>query len=215
MSKNNPNYIQLRKDSTFIYEYRALHLYQQAIGTWQKKDKNLITLNSEIKSTAIPVDVSAINGTNSDNSISVKLNIKGSESLADYKCRVYVNDEIYCLKRCDSLSSILINSPINSIYFMFIKEPRSVTTTYIPLPLVTSKYNPKVKTGNNLEVKVNFNDDYFYYRAFNNDTLKVRGNSIKLFNSSKSRWEKLSKVPNDTKIFSRYADHSTELNLLR
>ena len=212
MSKSNPNYLQFRENNTFIYEYRAQHLYQQSIGKWEKGSKNLVILNSEIKSTAIPLNVSKLNKINGGNNISIKLNIMGNESLSDYQCIVFVNDVKYCLKRCDSLTAIPVNSPIKSIYFMFIREPKTVTTTYIPLPLTTNKYIPDVKNGNNLEVKVNFNDIYFYYKAFNNEKLKIKGDGIKIFNSYKGKWEKLKRVPDSTNIFSRYNDKSVELD---
>ena len=95
---------------------------------------------------------------------------------------------------------------------MFIREPKAVTTTYIPLPLTTNKYITDVKNGNNLEVKVNFNDIYFYYKAFNNEKLKIKGDGIKIFNSYKGKWEKLKRVPDSTNIFSRYNDKSVELD---
>jgi hypothetical protein len=216
MSKNNPNFIQLRNDHTFIYEYRALHLYQQSIGNWQVIGKSLIVLNSDIKNTIVPVKVSnKTNGMNKNNMVSIDLNIKGSHPLEDYKCQICINDTNYCIKRCDSLSSILIKSPIKSIYFKFVREPKSVTTTAIPLPLITEKYYPTVKIGNDLEVKIDFNDTYFYYKAFNNDTVKVASNGIKIFNSYNGKWEKISKVPATVNLFSRYDDKSTELNTFR
>lgn len=215
MSKNNPNYLQLRKDGTFIYEYRALHLYQQSIGKWDKGSDDLITLNSPIKSTIIPITITN-RSTATGNNITIKLNISDSKTLADYKCRLYINDAIYCIKRCDSLSSIPISSPIGSMYFMFIKEPQELTNTYVALPLTTNKCSPESKNGNNnFEVKADFSDTYFYYKAFNNDTLKIKHNGIQVFNSNKGKWEKLFKVSDATNLFSRYNDKSTELNIIR
>ncbi|MDF2432833.1 MAG: hypothetical protein JWP44_2464 [Mucilaginibacter sp.] len=215
MSKKNPNYFQFKKDHIFIYEYRRLHLYQQSTGKWDKVN-NLIILNSEVKSTTIPLKVINNNLINSDNSlISIVLNIKGSYSLSDYICGIFINDTSYCVKRCDSLSSLIIKSPINNIYFKFFREPKVPTTTYIPLPLITNTYTPEAKTGNKLEIKVDFSDTCFYYKAFNNDTLKIKGNGIKMFNSYQGKWEKISKVPDATNLFSRYNDKSTELNIFR
>jgi len=216
MSKNNPNFIQFRSDNTFIYEYRALHLYQQSIGKWQAIGNSLVVLNSDIKTTTIPIKVSSVQkGINEKNIVSVDLNIQGNHPLEDYKCQICINDTNYCIKRCDSLSSILIKSPIQSIYFKFVREPKSVITTAIPLPLITEKYYPTVKSGNKLEIKIDFSDVYFYYKAFNNDTVKVTSNGIKMFNSYNSKWEKISKVPTTINLFSRYNDKSTELNIFR
>jgi hypothetical protein len=214
MSKNNPNYLQLRKDGMFIYEYRALHFYQQSIGQWTKDNSSFITLNSPIRSTVIPITVMDRSNTTS-NTVTIKLTINDSKALADYKCRLYINDAIYCTKRCDSLSLIPVNLPIENMYFMFIKEPQELTNTYLSLPLTTEKYSTKPTKGNAFEVNVVFSDIYFYYKAFNNDTLRIKNNGIQLFNSNKGKWEKLLKVSNTTNLFSRYNDQSTELNLLR
>jgi hypothetical protein len=213
MSKNNPNYIQLRRDSTFIFEYRALHLYEHSTGAWQKKEKNSIVLNSKIKSTILPLSVALINETNDYNTISFKLNIIRNESLADYRCGLYINDKLYCLRSCDSAALMHVNIPIYSMHFILIKEPRVFNSTYVALPLMTEKYNPTLEKGNRPEVTVNLNDNYFYYKAFNNEMLKVMRNGLKLFNSSTKKWETLLKAPNDTKLFSRYNDQSTGLNV--
>lgn len=214
MAANNPNYLQLKKGGTFIYEYRAMHLYQHSIGKWEKRKDNQIVLNTPIKSTVIPINV-VQQSTGMGNNISINLKISDSKSLSDYKCRVYINDVAYCTKRCDSLNSITVNSPISNMYFMIIKEPQEITNTYVSLPLTTNKYSPKLKIGNKLEVKIDVNDNYFYYKSFNNDTLIVKHNAIKMFNGNKGKWEKLSKVPESTNIFSRYKDNSTELNTIR
>src|SRR3569833_624671 len=216
MSKNNPNYIELRKDHSFIYEYRSSHLYQQSIGQWQKIGAGLIVLNSNIKNTDIPIRIST--NTKSDdniNQLSVKLTIAGSKSLMDYKCVVYINDEIYCTRRADSMSLIRINPQIKSIYFTFIKEPQIFTTTYVPFSLSTNTYIFKERSKFNLEVDINFPDSYFYYRAFDNDTLKIRSRGVAMFNKYNSRWEKLLKVPDSSNLFSRYTDTSKKLNNFR
>lgn len=214
MSKNNPNFIQLRSDRSFIYEYRAFHLYQQSIGKWQAIDNGLVVLNSDIKSTLIPVRVSSNpNGMNKKNLISIDLNIKGGHALEDYKCQICINDTNYCIKRCDSLSSIVVKSPIQSLYFKFVREPKSIITTAVALPLITEKYYATLKSGNNLEVKIDFSDSYFYYRAFDNDTIKVKGNSIKMFNSYTNKWDKILKVSDTINLFSRYNNKSTKLNI--
>jgi hypothetical protein len=94
MSKSNPNFLEIRKDKTFIYEYRALHLYQQSIGKWENTDNGGIRLSSEIKSTRIPIMVNNQAQITDGNNISIKLNIEGNEKLADYKCKVYINNQV-------------------------------------------------------------------------------------------------------------------------
>jgi len=213
MSKNNPNYLQLKKDNTFIFEYRSFHLYQHSTGVWKKIDKNQIILNSEIKYTSIPIFVSNDRTNRKSNSVDIDLNIIGNHGLADYECAIYINDTTYCIKRCDSLSRIFsTESPINNIYFKFFRKPKTPTTTAIPLPLITDIYSPKVKGGNELKIKITFKDVYFYYRPFINDTLKVRSNIAKLYDITNRKWEKMSKVPDADNVFMRYKDTSSVLN---
>ena len=121
-------------------------------------------------------------------------------------CGIYINDVLYNFKRCDSLSFIPIKIPIKSIYFHFTKEPELSITTAISLPVFTNKYRPEAIEGNQLKIAVDFNDSYFYYKSFNKDTIKVKGNSIKMFNVTNRRWEKILKVSDEANIFSGFSD---------
>ena len=98
---------------------------------------------------------------------------------------------------------------------MIIKEPKVVSSTYISLPLTTNEYKPETKTGNHLKIAFHVNDNYFYYKAFNNDTLKLSNRGLKIFNSYKGNWEEILKVSNTINIFSRYNDGSKDLNSFR
>lgn len=204
ISKKNPNYLQLKNDSTFIYEYRFLHLYQHSVGKWEKNGKNLIVLNSEIKDTSIPLFVNSLKKVDEGNNISIQLTINDGDSLANYLCIIYVNEAMYSIKRCDSLTNLSINSPINSLYFMFGQKPLIPTSTYISLPLTSNKFIPEIQSKNNLEIKITFSDKYFFYKPFNNETLKIKTDEVKMFNSYRKKWEKLSKVSDSLRIFSRY-----------
>lgn len=189
MSKNNPNYIQLKKDSTFIYEYRYLHLYQQSIGKWKQGKRKTIILDSKYKDVSIPLKINNFDDIVDKNIFHVKLKINDGESLDNYFCRVYINDTIYSLKRCDSLNFLTIEVPIKSIYFMFIKEPLIPKTTYIPLPLISNKFIPKEQTKNYSEIKIEFSDEYFYYKPFNNELLKIQENGLEIYNTNRRKWK--------------------------
>ena len=203
ISKKGSN-MELKNDSSFIYEYRAFHLYQYSSGKWKMVNKNLISLTSEIKSTVVPITVTNIGDQGVVNMLSLDLKIDTNKILADYKCGVYVNDSLVLVKRCDSISSLEINVPIDNIYFKFIKEPALTTTTYIAPPIITDKYVTKTPKGNKLKIAINFNDSYFYYKSFDGDIVKRKGLNIKMYNAYYKRWKKLLRVSNKTNIFSHF-----------
>jgi len=204
----NANSFQFKQDSTFIYQYRAYHLFQYSQGKWKRVNENMITLTSDIKSTAIPLSIKQVDVDNKENIniISIDLNIENSDCLSEYECGVYINEELYCIKRCDSVSFIPVNIPIKSIYFHFTKEPQISLTTAIAPPLFTSKYSPEATRGNKIKIEVDFKEAFFYYKSFNGDTIKVKANSIKMFNVYSRRWEKILKVSDEANIFSRFSD---------
>ena len=154
----------------------------------------------------VPITVKNIGNQGSVNMLSLDLKIDPNKSLSDYKCGVYVNDSLYLVKRCDSISSLAINVPINNIYFHFTKEPALTTTTAIAPPVFTDKYVTKTSRGNKLEIEVNFNDSYFYYKSFNGDTVKIKGRNIEIYDAYRKKWEKVLKVSETTNIFSHFND---------
>lgn len=208
ISKNGPNYIELKADSTFIYEYRMFHLYQRSFGKWDRKNERFAQLNSDIKYTNVPLIVSAVNnnGVETENNISIDLKIKEGFELVGYRCRIYINDKIYLSIRADSLHNIPIREPINDIFFHILKEPKIVTSTYISPPIITDQYNPKNNQNNKLKIEINVDDSYFYYRVFNMNPVIIKKNKIKLFNPHENKWEKLFKVSNKMNIFSSFLD---------
>jgi hypothetical protein len=168
----------------------------------------MITLTSDITSTSIPLSIKKIdvNNKDSNNIISLDLNIENRDSLSDYMCGVYINEALYCIKRCDSVSIIPINIPIKNIYFHFTKEPQLSWTTAIAPPLFTRMYSPEATKGNMLKIEVDFKEAFFYYKSFNEDTIKVKGKNIKMFNVFCNRWDKILKVSDEANIFSGFSD---------
>ncbi|WP_221390209.1 hypothetical protein [Dyadobacter sp. NIV53] len=204
----------MKQDCSFIFEYRSLHLYQQSVGKWLRASKKTLRLNSDIKSTSIPMKVTTLSsGYKMKNIISLKLTIDGSKSLANYKCRVFIKDSKLCTISCDSLSDFSTDLPVENLYFIFIKEPKIVTNTMISLPLTTNIHVPERKNGVKFLIEVEFSDVYFYYKAINDQSLKITKRGIKIYNSQQRKWEKLKRVSDSTKIFSRYNDKSKVLNI--
>lgn len=206
-SNKSSSSFQFKRDSTFMYEYRAYHLYQYSVGKWERIKRNMITLTSDIKDITIPLSIKEIDHIDdtSNNIISIDLDIKNSRSLADYMCEVYVNDELYCIRRCDSITSIPVTVPIKTCYFHFTKEPEIALTTAVAPPLFTNKYRSNDSiTGNKLTIAIDFNNSYFFYKAFNEDTIRVKKHGIRIFNPNLKKWEKISKVSDESNIFSRF-----------
>jgi hypothetical protein len=200
---------QLNKDSTFIYEYRSYHLYQFSRGKWERVERDRISLTSDIENTTVPISIKEIDhNDNTNNSIiSLNLNIEKSRSLADYMCGVYINDALFCIRRCDSVTFIPVTVPVESCYFHFTKEPEISSTTAVSPPLFTKKYNNKYPIiGKKIIISVDFNDSYFFYKAFNKDTIRVKKHAIKIFNSDSKKWEKIPRVSDELNIFSRFID---------
>ncbi len=119
ISKDGPNYIELKEDSTFTYESRLFHLYQRSFGKWNINGGKRIGLNSKVQSIHLPLLAirKKNNEIGSNNVMSLSLSLNGDSSLSDYKCRIYINEKLYSTKRGDSLFNIPIKEPIKEIFF--------------------------------------------------------------------------------------------------
>jgi len=71
----------------------------------------------------IPLKVREIKMTDAKANLYFKLDLIGNNNLADYKCRIYVDDSPSSIIQCDTLTSIFIPKSFKSFYLMFIKEP--------------------------------------------------------------------------------------------
>jgi hypothetical protein len=200
-SNKKPYGFEFRSDSTFLYEYGEFELYKYSSGTWSPLNKHTIILNSKIKNTTIPIKVNEDDINNSKKSVlSIALSIDGELNLPDYKCHIYINDTLYEVKRCDSLSLIQINSPIRNVYFQIERHPIVVNSTFISLPLITEGYTPK-RSICNLKIEASFKDSLFSYQSFNNERLKLKRDMIKIFSPFTKKWEGIPKVSASTNIF--------------
>lgn len=187
-------------DSTFIYEFRKFHVYEYSTGSWRKIKNNMIEINSTIKNTIAPLKISEQGINNLKNrELSVVLRQPTGAQLKDYKCEIYINDNFYDVKRCDSLSFVQINTPVHSVYLKFFKEPVVVTTDIIYLPIITEKYKVKSNSVVNLVIEVSINDSLFSYKTFNNEIIKINDGYVKYYYDRK--WQQIPKVSNDSKIF--------------
>jgi hypothetical protein len=207
ISTKEHSYLQLKEDSTFIYESRFFHEYQHSTGRWDRISRDKILLNSFIENnTELCVDESKT--ANAEHAISVTTEINHKKNLSDYKCQIYLNDSLSYSVNCDSIPLLFVNKKIKSIYFIIRKDLANSSTTAISPGLVTSKYKVRYTSGSSLRAKIIIDDNNFYYRVFKTDTLLLSKKHVSLFNPMTAKWEALERVPDKTKIFSRYDDSS-------
>ncbi len=215
-SKSNPDFFQFNADSTFDYKYQAYHVNEYSSGKWAQFKEKEVVLNSSIQSRDIPLRVNqSLDRINLGSSI--KLNFEANLDLQNYKCVIFINDTLYSFKgeglivpteltitefekevnladiyfrytRCDSLSSLRLNSPIRSLFLKIIKY--EINSTYsIRKPLKTEKYISLLGVKNTaLAVSVSFTDSLFNYRVFNNEKVKVKRKGISVFNDNNKSW---------------------------
>jgi hypothetical protein len=204
--QNGSNSFEFKPDSTYYYECRRLHVYQYSEGTWARPSTNVLKLNSYINTTVIPLSVKNDFDKSPSNKIKITFDIGTGKLLSDYKCAIYINDLLYLSQRCDSLSLITMQQPINSLSFRIIKDPLISFTNVIPQPLFTTKYSPKNPTGNKMSINIKFKDLLFYYKPFNGDTLTLNRNAINLYNHYYKKWEKIPKIQDNKNVFSNFSD---------
>lgn len=213
-SKKSPHKFQIKPDSTFIYEYGLISLYQHSVGRWKLEGENLI-LNSSIKSTVVPIEIVKLEKiAPQSNILSFELKTIGNLKLEDYQCTVYLNDKSEYHRRCDSLSNIFTDFPIKKIEVYFDRIPKEVNTTLNYPPVMTNVYLPDIQMGQKIQMRIDINDSLFYYRAFKNDILKVRKNKIKFYDGEGKRKYRryiIPKVKDPIRIFMRYNDDSEYL----
>lgn len=199
-STATPNCFEFKDDSTYIYEFRKFHVYEYSTGSWCKIKNNRIEINSTIKNTIVPLKTSEQwNGNLNKSGLSIVLRQPTGMHLKDYKCEIYINDNFYDIKRCDSLSFVQLNTSLYSVYLKFFKDPVVVTSDIIYLPIITEKYKVKSNSVVNLVIEVSINDSLFSYKTFNNEVIKINNGGIKYYYNRK--WQQISKVSNDSKIF--------------
>lgn len=201
-SEKNPNsaqFLNLNADSSFNYQYKFVDFYEKCTGKYSVKDKNVLVLNSDIHFTTIPLRVSQTKSKGNVNVVTVIVKIKNGEELSNYSCSFFINGQPYFFnkkslefsKQCDSITSIQINEPIHNIRLGIEKNSR--WSTNLSNSLQIEIYNLKDETGNNLICTIDCDDRYFFYKAFNNDTCRVKHNKIGFFNGSNKKWHYLTK----------------------
>jgi hypothetical protein len=207
-SNSNPNSFQFKGDSTFLNEYREGHAVKYSKGIWRKASADTVILNSEIKSIDIPLKTIQLEPSKPDNiSLAIDLKIYQGLDLSNYHCYIYLNDKVFQIVRCDSISSIKLRLPVESLFFVFSKDPLKSFQNTFPVTSEKVKFNKPL--SNDIKIEVAFNDSFFTYHPFNNEKIKVKRNGIRLFNSYLNQWQEIHKVSDRTSIFIHFNEEKT------
>jgi len=197
----NPNVFQFNADSTFLNEYYIAHLSSYAVGKWKRGKGDTLILNTPIKSTVIPIRLKKLDyAAKNSIDLSINLQIVGGLDLKNYHCYVLWNHLDYKKVRCDSLSQIYVNGPVDSLYFSFTKDIIGEFEQHT-FPLNSEKFTFNPSLENNINLQVSFKDSLFYYHPFNEEKIVVKKNGIEIFNSYVKKWQLLKKIPKSKKIF--------------
>lgn len=191
-SPDLPYSFEFKNDGTFYYRYQLFFTGSESNGTWRADGKNKIILDSYIKSRTLLLkeyhgdSIVSPDSTITSYSLSIHANIPKAQQNC-YECLIYIDDSLYALKNCDSMSFITVPKKINDLYLRihsYAKMPGRFYDT-----LTTVKYYPKI--GNQINAEVVFNDSIFNYKVFDNVEYYVMRNALKFYDSSSKKWIKI------------------------
>ena len=104
---------------------------------------------------------------------------------AYYKCEIFVNDTLYEMRSCDSLSFIAIAMPVKSLFWGISAHQRmpgrALDTLY------TQKFYPRSEYSNTLKVDISYTDSFFNYRIFNNKAIRIINKKLVFYDDKYSR----------------------------
>lgn len=188
-SEKSPYSFVVNEDGTFSYRYKLGPAYQHAEGAWIEGAKNKIKLNSSIKSTSIPLEIQE---RDNDTFARKRLNLfvvdvdMPAKERPYYRCGIFVNDSLLHTQSCDSLNLFEIDRPVTSYFFSLSSDERKPGRFLDTL--FSKKEYTKMSTGNLLEVKFVYNDSFFSYRVFNNETLRISRKGLRFFVAKDDKW---------------------------
>jgi len=193
-SSNRSKYqFRLNRDSTFEYSYKFEFAYEHSRGRWNRIGKRRIILNSYAKRKVIPMTVQKLSGHDIGQAsfFSVSMDIPNADKKY-YQCMVYVNDMLYEKISCDSIDTILVASPVKSIFFKLSADPR-MPTRFLDT-LSTEKFITHSNTSSQERLNIILRDSLFNYRIFDNDTLEVTRKGLKFYDPGNGQWQYIPKA---------------------
>lgn len=122
-TSSNFGRIELESDSTFKLKGGYLGQIYFSEGTWKQIMNKSVLLNSTITNTTAQLFLTSKKPEKTARPI-IKINphIVGRDSLANYKCQIYLDNEEYTSIRCDSLIDVSINKKFEKLFVEIVFE---------------------------------------------------------------------------------------------
>lgn len=191
-SKNIPYSFTLNPDSTFDYRYKFEFAYEHSQGKWKKAGRNEIVLTSYIQNKSLPLKVQYLDAHEIGQANFFSVNISMPDTDKNYyQCMIFINDTLYQKRNCDSIDSILITSPVRSIFFKLSTDIRMPTRLLDTLS--TDKFIPRSSTANREKISIVLSDSLFNYRVFNKEALRVTRRGLRFYDSRGGQWQCLAR----------------------
>lgn len=204
-TNGNPYKFEFKKDSTFRFEYGAIEFFEFSLGKWKRNGKNKFIITSEIKNTTLPLQLSKVANKSSNSRLNIKLKLTGKLSLQDYICRIFFNNQIVKIIRCDSLKDITPPADTKSMKIQFLRQPiGDFYTSLRTNPLTTSTVIIKPEIGVDFLAKISVPDSFFYHRSFDSQRIILKKDYIIFKDTISKKSFRLLKVANDKNVFSRF-----------
>ncbi|GHE33678.1 hypothetical protein [Sphingobacterium griseoflavum] len=198
--------IEFYNDSTYYFEKSTYNLFSYSSGAWKKSASNFLVFSSDVKNVAAPLlleNYELSEGANY-NSIKITPYLSDLDSLQDYQCYIFLDDEYYKKVRCDSLADMYVSKHFNDIYFKIAKEPLLSMTTAISKPLTTEKFTVSSTSGNIMSFKLFIENYKFFYEHFDNYVLKVGKKNLFFLDPYHNKWCRIKRMDKQKNIFSSF-----------
>lgn len=189
-SPKEPDQFSIKEDSTFTYQYRLGPHYKYSNGSWQFIGRIKIKLQSVYNSRTIQIIVKESNNKSlNDSLIALNINTNIPQNKRQYyQCLIYIDDHLNLQKNCDSLSSLNIPHPINTIFFKITADGR-LPIRFLDM-LSTDKYTLKNNKANQLDVEMMYNDSLFNYQVFNDEIICFSNHKLKYHSLRLPQWNR-------------------------
>jgi hypothetical protein len=211
--KDPEHKIEIRQDSTFVYECLRSHFYEHNIGKWSinYKNQNELHLSSSprIIEPSVIIKSKEVNSIESTPTIKSTLIIKNtSKQLHEFGYWLFSDQGTLKNGSCDSISDIK-NENIKYLQFYFSHSSKNSTLGHAGI----NSNKIYIQKGYDYELTIELDYKYFYLKPFNNVRCKVKKGKIVLHDFDKRKSVVLTKFNGDTLDFFRhYKFKDTKMN---
>jgi len=188
-SRISPYRLTFSADSTYKYEYHEGLLYSHSSGRWAIIGKRKIKLRSFYQDLTLPLNGQENISSQPAKDVALNIQIPIPSDVKNYfRCLIYINHRFFVEKTCDSISSVIVPSPVRSVQIKITTDVR--TPALDKDTLVSSEYYPKGDYLKSINLSCTYNESFFNYKIFNGDILnfsngKLKFNNYKLFRNLK------------------------------